>query len=116
MEELFRYQQLRQSQRLSEEEKRLIGLPLYPDTDYSPLAKRLIDINKGNAPDQSVDKLLDEHNRSEKPIEDPVRLPPAIRAVYDWLNFKSRPIKPADLATFVSSLSTWNRSISRRNG
>ena len=48
MDEVFRYQQLRQSQRLFDEQKRSIGLPLYPDGDYSPLANDLIDINKGS--------------------------------------------------------------------
>ena len=54
MEELFRYQQLRQSEKLFEEQKRLVGLPLYPDGDYSPLANSLIDINKRSTADGSV--------------------------------------------------------------
>jgi hypothetical protein len=104
MEELFRYQQLRQSQKLSEEHKRFIGLPLYPDDDYSPLAKRLIEINKGNTAGDSVTRWLEERNRTEKPIDDRAKLQPAIRAVYDWLNFKARPLKAADVAAFLLSL------------
>lgn len=104
MEELFRYQQLRQSQKLSEEQKRFIGLPLYPDDDYSPLARRLIEINKGNIASESVAGRVEEHIRTEKPIEDPADLPPAIRAIYDWLNFKARPLKMADFADFILSL------------
>jgi hypothetical protein len=104
MDELFRYQQLRQSEKLLEEQKQLIGLPLYPDDSYSPLANDLIDINKGRAADASAAGRLEEHGRTTKPIEDAAELLPAIRAMYDWLNFKARPIAPNALATFVSSL------------
>ena len=104
MEELFRYQQLRQSQKLSEEQKRLIGLPLYPDDNYSPLANKLIDINKARNDNGSVASQLEEYSRTAKPIEDPANIRPAIRAVYDWLNFKAKPIKTADFADFVLSL------------
>jgi hypothetical protein len=104
MEELFRYQQLRQSQKLSEEQKAFIGLPLYPDDDYSPLARRLIEINKGNIASESVAGQVEEYIRTEKPIEDPANLQPVIRAVYDWLNFKARPLKTADFADFLLSL------------
>jgi hypothetical protein len=104
MEEVFRYQQLRQSQKLSKEQKRITGLPLYPDDDYSPLARRLIEINQGKSAGDSVAARVEEYIRAEKPIEDPADLQSAIRAVYDWLNFKARPLRAADLADFISSL------------
>ncbi len=104
MEELFRYQQLRQSQKLSEEEKRFIGLLLYPGDDYSPLARGLIEINSRNAANDSLAALLEEYSRAEKLVEDPVDLQPTIRAVYNWLNFKARPIKTTDFADFILSL------------
>ena len=104
MEELFRYQQLRQSEKLVDGQKQLIGLALYPDDSYSPLANDLIDNNKGRTADGSATGRLEEHSRTTKPIEDPADLPPAIRAMYDWLNFKARPITPADFDTFISSL------------
>lgn len=104
MEELFRYQQLRQSEKLSDEQKRLTGLPLYPDGTYSPLANDLIDINKGSDDDKSVAGRLEEYARAAKIIDDPEDLQPAIRAAYDWLNFKARPIKPPDFEDFVSAL------------
>src|SRR5215471_3014755 len=103
MDELFRYQQLRQSQKLFEEQKRLVGLPLYPDRDYSPLANDLIDINKRADAEAAVARL-EEYDRTAKVHEDPVSLPPAIRAAYDWLNFKARPITTDDFTSFVSSL------------
>jgi hypothetical protein len=104
MDELFRYQQLRQSQKLFEEQKRLVGLPLYSDGDYSPLANDLIDINKQADAEGAVDRRLEEYSRTAKVLEDPESLPPAVRAAYDWLNFKARPIKTDDFASFLSSL------------
>jgi hypothetical protein len=104
VDELFRYQQLRQSEKLSDEQKQLIGLQLYPDGTYSPLANELIDINRGGDDDKSVAGRLEEYARAAKIIDDPEDLQPAIRAAYDWLNFKARPIKPMDLADFVAAL------------
>jgi hypothetical protein len=49
MEELFRYQQPRQSQRLSEEQKRLIGLSLYPDDDRTQKPKMHRDKRRSRA-------------------------------------------------------------------
>lgn len=105
MEELFRYQQLRQSQKLTEEQKLLVGLPLYPDGDHSPLANGLIDINKGKNTSESTSVRVAAYNRTEKPIAEPADLHPAIRSMYDWLNFKARPIKATDLAGFILLLS-----------
>ena len=104
MDELFRYQQIRQSQRLSGEEKRSLGLSLYPDAGLSALAKDLIDINTGASVDSTTDRRIAEHLHSTKLIEDLSDLPPAIRAIYDWLEFKSRPIKLTDLSAVVGSL------------
>src|SRR5437016_3311640 len=104
MQEIFRYQQLRQSQKLSDEQKRLVGLFLYPDDAYSPLAKQLIDLNAKNSSKESVEASIEEHNRIEKPVAAVGDLPPAIRAIYNWLNFKAKPIKSADFASFITSL------------
>jgi hypothetical protein len=104
MEELFRYLQLRQSQKLSEEQKNFVGLPIYPSDDYSPLAKKLIEINKGNTDSDSVVRSVEEYIRTEKIIEDTTNLQPAISAIYDWLNFKARPLKTADFTDFLLSL------------
>ncbi len=105
MQELFRYQQVRQSERLAGEQKRLIGLSLYPDDELSPLARDLVDINTRRNVEASADSRIVEYERRAKLIEDTSDLPPMIRAVYDWLQFKARPIKPSDLANFVASLS-----------
>ena len=104
MDELFRYLQLRQSQKIADGQKSSVGLPLYPDSDYSTLAKSLIEINRRNASNETVRGVMDRHTHTEKPIDDPASLAPTIRAIYDWLNFKARPLKPADFAAFLSSV------------
>jgi hypothetical protein len=104
MEELFRYQQIRQSERLSGEQKLSTGLSLYPDDSLSPLANDLIDINTGRLLDATADGRVAEHVRATELIEDLSDLPPVVRAVYDWLEFKARPIKPTDLSAFLGSL------------
>jgi hypothetical protein len=103
VEELFRYQQVRQSQRLTGQQKQSVGLSLYPDAGLSPLATDLIDINTGGV-DGNADARVAEHVRGNKLIEDLSELPPAVRAVYDWLEFKARPITPTDLSSFLGSL------------
>src|SRR4051812_26267294 len=104
MQEIFRYQQLRQSQKLSEEQKRFVGLLLYPDDAYSPLAKRLIDLNTEGSSTESVTASIEEHVRPEKPVAAVGDLPPVIRGMYNWLNFKAKPIKSADFSSFITSL------------
>ena len=104
MNELFRYLQLRQSQKIADEQKRSVGLSLYPDSEYSPLAKTLIETNKSSASRGTALEVVERHVRAHKPIDDPGNLPPAIRSIYHWLNFKARPLKTADFEAFVSSL------------
>jgi hypothetical protein len=104
MEELFRYQQLRQSQKLSGEQKALVGLPVYPDARYSDLANDLMALNADDADEESVRARLEERAKDAGLVETTDDLHPAIRAAYDWLTFKAWPIKPTDLADFVSSL------------
>lgn len=104
MQELFRYQQVRQSEWLAGEQKLLVGLTLYPEGKLSPLASDLIDINSGRITETTADHHVAEHWRQADLIEDASDLPRLIRVLYDWLHFKSRPIKPADLDDYVASL------------
>jgi hypothetical protein len=106
VEELFRYQQVRQSERLSGEQKRSTGLTLYPDDKLSTLASDLVDINLGRLGEASAAGRISEHVRQEKLVEDVSDLPDVIRAAYEWLQFKAPPIKPADLSDFVSNLTS----------
>jgi hypothetical protein len=104
MQELFRYQQVRQSERLTGEQKRFTGLSLYPDDKLSALARDLIETNTGRGAETSVDNRVAVELRKTKPIADTSSLPSVFRAVYDWLQFKARPIKTSDLKELFASL------------
>ena len=77
---------------------------MYPDGDYSQFANDLIAINSRSDDEGALSRSLEEYSRTVKVHEDPTSLPTAIRATYDWLNFKARPITTAAFAGFVSSL------------
>ena len=102
MEEIFRYQQLRQTQKLSEEEKQQVGLPLYPQQKLSGLATDLVKADTLEA-NQSVLARYKEVNKANL-IEEPAKLDPSVRALYDWLNFKAKPIPEAAFDAFVTAL------------
>ena len=56
------------------------------------------------SPPQPQAGVHPEAPRRTEPLDDPATLPPVIRAIYDWLNFKARPVKTADFAAFLSSV------------
>lgn len=103
MEEIFRYQQLRQAQTLPKEQHDLVGLLLYPDNKLSALATRLIQSN-GNQDEYAsiINRYVDEN--SGKIIRDLERVHPVIRSLYSWLDFKARPIKNEDFKKFLQSI------------
>lgn len=104
MEELFRYTQLRQAQRLSGEQKRAVGLSLYEEDQLSPLAQELVKLNTAGGQRGAASELLASRARDEDVVEEPADLPAPVRALYDWLQFKARPIGVDDLEAAVSSL------------
>jgi hypothetical protein len=106
MVELTRFQQLRPVQKISEEETRQVGLPLYPDTNLSNLANSL------RAATSSTDytALLDQFREANKQNEmtDLTAVSPVVVAMYNWLNFKARPIKLGDFKAFAATLKSSN--------
>jgi hypothetical protein len=104
MEEIFRYQQLRQTQKLSEQEKMLVGLPLYPEQNLSELATHLVKADSSDAYASVLARYIGPNR--ENIIEDLSKIDPTIRSLYEWLNFKARPIKKDDFKNFVDALPT----------
>jgi hypothetical protein len=100
--ELTRFQQLRPAQKISDEEKQQIGLPLYPDAGLSPLANHLRD----SATSVRYAEVLNQYKEGNAKYElnDPKTIQPVIRSLYDWFSFKARPIKLDDFRSFVGSL------------
>src|SRR6476620_9227028 len=91
MQEIFRFQQLRTTQKLSEEQKLLVGLPLYPEQSLSDLANDLIKCESSSSYLSLIERYK-EKNKADILIHES-QIHPTIRMLYDWLNFKARPIK-----------------------
>ncbi|QNQ08860.1 hypothetical protein [Sphingomonas alpina] len=100
MIELLRFQNLRPAQSISGEERDQIGLPLYPDPGLSALANDLIDAADRGQHDALFTRFQDTGNV----LTDLTKADPAVRLLYDWLNFKARPIRLADFKTLVAAL------------
>ncbi len=104
MEEIFRFLQLRQTQKLSEEQKQLVGLPLYPDQSLSDFAKSLINVVDTNEQYSDVISRYREKNNNKNIITDINNINPVVHSIYDWLNFKAKPLKIDDFKKFIQSL------------
>ena len=102
MTELTRFQQLRPVQKISEEEKQQVGLPLYPDEKFSPLAQSLREAKT----DSAYTELMNRHveTNGQKSISDVKALNPVIASLYNWLSFKARPIRLDDFKSFAAGL------------
>jgi len=101
MTELTRFQQLRPVQKISDEEKQQVGLPLYPDEKLSQLAQSLRE-----AKADAYMELINRHAavNGQKPAADVKTLNPVIAALYNWLSFKARPIRLDDFKSFVAGM------------
>lgn len=103
MEEIFRFQQLRQTQKLTEEQKLSVGLPLYPDKSLSDLANNLIKTDDNGLYNELFARFKNTGDNKDI-ITNADQLKPLIRSFYDWFNFKARPIKVDDFSNFIASL------------
>lgn len=102
MIELTRFQNLRPVEWLPDEAVRQAGLTLYPDEKLSELA-----VSLNGSPDRETHGALMERFRKQHRAELVTgvdALSPVVRTLYDWLNFKSRPILPQDLAQVAATL------------
>jgi hypothetical protein len=102
MVELARFQQLRPAQTITGEEAQQMGLQLYPDAKLSDLANSLKDAES----DEAYTALLNRYREGKKSneISVPKSLNPVVLALYNWLNFKARPLKLEDFKAFVATL------------
>jgi hypothetical protein len=102
MIELTRFQQLRPVQTIAAEEAQQIGLLLYPDAALSDLANSLKDSDSVSAYAALLNRYRGANKSNE--ISDPKSLNPVVLSLYNWLNFKARPLKLEDFKTFVVTL------------
>ncbi|ABB75344.1 hypothetical protein SAMN05216403_13324 [Nitrosospira multiformis ATCC 25196] len=101
MIELTRFQLLRPVQTIAAEEAQQIGLPLYPDATLSKLANSLKDADSDSAYTALLNRYREANKTNE--ITDSKSLNPVVLALYNWLNFKARPLKLEDFKNFVAT-------------
>lgn len=99
MEEITRYQQLRQAQLVSEEQKNLLGLPLYPGNKLSTFAENL-----QHTKAESYIKAINEFKENKSVLKDTNKINPMVKTLYDWIDFKAKPLKLADFTAIVATL------------
>ena len=105
MEELMRFQQLRSVQTISEEQTSLLGLTLYPKNQLTAFAKALVDAKERESYVGLINRYAETSN-GKNIVSASSKLHPFIKALYDWLSFKARPIKKDDLDKFLQMLKT----------
>lgn len=102
MIELSRFQHLRPLQKISEQEKQQIGLPLYPDPQLSELAQALRETTSSSA----YTELAAGHRERVRQagVDDVKSVNPVIAALYRWFSFKARPVKLDDFSAEINKL------------
>jgi hypothetical protein len=103
MLELSRFQMLRPSQRISDEEKKQLGLPLYGNQALSDLATQLIAADTSDNYQAAIQRFA-ERDKGKALITN-TKPHPDVLSLYSWLGFKAQPIRAKDLKTFLSG---WN--------
>ncbi len=103
MNEITRYQQLRQPQKISEEQKAFLGLALYPEKELSDFANRLKTAMSDESYTGAINRFREEAH-GKNLITDLGQVHPLVRSVYEWIDFKAKPIKETDFEPFVTSL------------
>ena len=109
MEELTRFMQLRQVQKLPEEYSKLLGLTLYPENKLSNLAKNIRDIGCSKNKYQSIIQAYLEKDKKSGDnfiISGLNDINPIILSLYNWFDFKAWPIKIDDFKQHVQSIET----------
>jgi hypothetical protein len=102
MEEILRFQQLRQAQKLAGEQKSRVGISLYPDNNLSDLAQQLRKVGCGKGEYSAIfQRLL----RSKYFIREEHQIDTLLLGLYHWLDFKARPVKWVDFEDYVKSIS-----------
>ena len=100
--ELSRFQQLRPPQMLAQEDAQQIGLPLYRDGKISDFGQSLRDATSRDDYMALIKRYLEVNQKNL--IRDQKAVNPVIAALYQWLDFKARPIKLDEFKSFVATL------------
>jgi len=104
MEEIIRFLQLRQVQKLSDEQKMIVGLSLFPDGKLSELATKLKNSGCDKVKYALEIKAYKDSKNDKDLISDLSQINPVILSFYKWLDFKSSPIKIRDFEDYVHTI------------
>lgn len=107
MDELTRFMQLRQVQRLSEEYSEFFGLKLYDDNKLSDLAKGLAAARCNRDEYDSIINAFKERDKKSNDksiISDLNKVNPLVLSLYNWLDYKAWPIKIDDFKQHALSI------------
>lgn len=99
MLELSRFQMLRPPQRISDEEKSQLGLPLYGSQPLSGLATQLIAADSSEEYNSLVQRFVARDKGKALITNTPPHAD--VLSLYNWLDFKAQPIRAKDLDAFV---------------
>jgi len=107
MEELTRFMQLRQVQKLPEEYREFLGLKLYPENELSNLAKKIRGIS---CSEDKYESFIQKYREKDKKsngiliISELNEINPVILSLYNWFDYKAWPIKIDDFKENVKNI------------
>jgi hypothetical protein len=99
MIELTRFQMLRPPQRIAEEEKSQLGLPLYGTQPLSGFATQLIAADTSEEYSAVVRRFAEANKGGGLVTVTPPQAD--VMSIYNWLDFKAQPIRTKDLSAFL---------------
>lgn len=98
MNEIFRFHQIRPAQKISKEQKEKVGLPFYYNNSVSNFASELIE---AGCDQEKIAELIKYFKASENYIHSLQQTNPIVSTLYNWLEYKAKPIKKAQLISYV---------------
>lgn len=107
MEELTRFMQLRQVQKLSKEYMDFLGLQLYPEKGLSNLGKELREATcRRDQYESSIQayKERDKKSNGKLLVSDVNDIDPVILSLYNWFDYKAWPIKIEDFKKHIQNI------------
>jgi len=101
MNEILRFLQVRPVQKISEEEKKFTGLPIYPINSISPLVEALRNAKCEKGKYTEIIKTYKKGGKKSKYISNIKNLHSIIVMMYEWFDYKAKPIKNEQFEHFI---------------
>lgn len=101
MNEILRFLQIRPTQKVSKEETKSVALELYPSERFSEFYYSLIRVKCDKEKSDSIIKNFIKQDKNSRYIDDINEIHPAILPLYNWLDYKYKPIKVEDFDNYI---------------